>query len=99
MFSYLTLLFTTVVAFTPGSKPAPRSTRAAANNIVSSNICGYEFPALPASSPASGPGRPIWFEVKTQPANSDLSCYEAVDGWVCAYDADLKLEMDSEDGC
>ena len=98
MFSYLTLLFTTVVAFTPGSKPAPRSTRAAANNIVSSNICGYEFPALPLG-PASGPGRPIWFEVETQPANSDLSCYDIGDGWFCAYNADLKLEMDDEDGC
>ena len=95
MLFYLVLLTTTAVAFTPGSKPAPKSNRAATNNIVSSNICGYEFPALP--EPASAPGRPIWFEVAAQPANPDLSCYETGDGWLCAYDTDIKLEIDAED--
>ena len=95
MLFYLALLTTTAVAFTPGSKPAPKSNRAATNNIVSSNICGYEFPALP--EPASAPGRPIWFEVAAQPANPDLSCYETGDGWLCAYDTDIKLEIDAED--
>ena len=96
MLFYLTLLTTTAVAFTPGSKPAPKSSRAATNNIVSSNICGYEFPALP--EPASAPGRPIWFEVEANPpANPDLSCYDTGDGWLCAYDTDIKLEIDAED--
>ena len=94
MLFYLALLTTTAVAFTPGSKPAPKSNRAT-NNIVSSNICGYEFPALPER--ASAPGRPIWFEVAAQPANPDLSCYETGDGWLCAYDTDIKLEIDAED--
>ena len=95
MLFYLTQLATTAVAFTPGSKPAPKSTRAATNTIVSSNICGYEFPALPTL--ARAPGRPIWFEVEAQPANPDLSCYETGEGWLCAYDTDIKLEIDAED--
>lgn len=97
MLFYLTLLASTAVAFTPGSKPAPKSNRAATSNMVSSNICGYEYPALPG--PASAPGRPIWFEVDADvpPANPDLSCYYTGDRWLCAYDADLKLAVDAED--
>ena len=97
MLYYLTLLAlaSTAVAFTPGSKPAPKSNRAGTG--PSSNICGYEYPALP--EPASAPGRPIWFEVDADvpPANPDLSCYYTGDRWLCAYDADLKLAVDAED--
>jgi hypothetical protein len=97
MLYYLTLLTlaSTAVAFTPGSKPAPKSNRAGTG--PSSNICGYEYPALP--EPASAPGRPIWFEVDADvpPANPDLSCYYTGDSWLCAYDADLKLAVDAED--
>ena len=97
MLYYLTLLAlaSTAVAFTPGSKPAPKSNRAGTG--ISSNICGYEYPALP--EPASAPGRPIWFEVDADvpPANPDLSCYYTGDRWLCAYDTDLKLAVDAED--
>ena len=79
MLYYLTLLAlaSTAVAFTPGSKPAPKSTRAGTG--ISSNICGYEYPALP--EPASAPGRPICSRsTRTPPATLTCRAVQAIGG-------------------
>ena len=85
------LLLTTAAAFTPGSKLAPLSTQRASASML------YHHEAPRDTAPAPG-RRSIWFEAESQSLNPDVSCYLKSDGkWACAFDVDLKNNVDQED--